>query len=613
MSNVPPPPPGFQLDASPSASAGAPAPPAGFVLDGPRAAAAPGAASAISQSGFGDQLYQGLKNVPLLGAVLQGRDAVASLLPRPQGAPGASPKQRYDAALAAARAKQYPNMTDAQWQAYSGKALAPYNSNDLLQQGGTLGFGDEIGAGVGALGSQLRQAATGQGQNFGDAFNTLSTLEQARRDYGREQQGTLGSVAETVGSLAAGGPASPLTTAVTGLRAALPPIAESAVSGFGNADGDLQNRGWGALTSGALAAGGGALVSGVGRAMNAGERAAAGRAGIEAAAAQAPTAATIKAQAQASYKAATDTGAVMSPSATSIFAHDLRSMAEADGLILPDGSLAEGYSRLGNALKFADSYAGKPMSMLQFQVLHKMVGKVAKSAQGDEAGLGSQMLGHLDGAVEALPKSAFVSGNGERAVDAWVKGQNTWARYKRTQAVETAIGNAQLAAGGFANGLRSEFRQMLKDPAQARYFAASEKAAMTDFVSGGSLQNVLLHLSSGNPLVVEILGHMVAGSGGALTAAVARSAGKHFLRGRADRAAETLAGQVRASVALPNGLQAPALPPQLTPQQLMALRFAGAAGSRAVPQVPDPRTLIPGGVWAQTPPQLPPSRWPQQL
>ncbi|MGN6103121.1 MAG: hypothetical protein ACTHOR_18430, partial [Devosia sp.] len=453
------------------------------------------------------------------------------------------------------------------------------------------------GAGVGALGSQLRQLS-GQpgGAGFGDAFSALEELEQARQELGRQQQGALGTAGEIVGGIGAGGLATSLAPSF-GLKALLPSVAEGAAYGFGSANGDLQNRGWGALTGGLVAGGIGAVAAGVGRAMNAGERAAATRAGLASQVAGAPSTAAIRAEAKAAYKLADTSGAVMSPSVTSLFSQDLKAMAQADGMILPDGALADGYSRLGNALKFADAFAGKPMTMPEFQTLHRMVQKVAQSGQGDESALGAHMLDHIESTFGQLPKSAFLTGDGQRAVTAWTEGQNIWARYKRTQFIDQALNNAGLAKGGFAAGLRSELASILKNPDQARYFPAAQQQAMRDFVKGGSVQNVLFQFTNSSPLAVEILGHMAGGPGGAVGAAAARFGLRQMQRARLDAAAEGLGGQVRASVALPNGWRPPVLPPALSPQAQMYLRQAGAVGAQQLPQLPDPRGIIPAGAF----------------
>jgi hypothetical protein len=184
-------------------------------------------------------------------------------------------QENYDAALGNVRKNEFPTMSDASFADYAKHELAPYSPTDLAQNQQMLGFGDEIGAGIGALGNQVRQWTGGGGPGFGPAYDDLSKLETARLALGRERGGALGAAAEFIGGMSSMSPARagveaavaagrPVSAAVTGqiarpvwqqavtTGATAAPI--GAVSGFGNADGDLGQRAKGAL-GGAVAAG----------------------------------------------------------------------------------------------------------------------------------------------------------------------------------------------------------------------------------------------------------------------------------------------------------------------------------------------------------------------
>lgn len=175
------------------------------------------------------------------------------------------PPSRYDQALEAVRRTQYPDMTDQQWSEYSQKFFAPHNFQDATQAAQTLGFGDEINAGVGAFGSQVRNWMGDESSpGFGDAFGTYLDLEQARRDEGREELGGMALAADVLGGFSGIGPArgaawgampinAPANTAqlMTGSVLAGAPFGFAA--GFGTADEDR-------LESGAIGAGIGAAA-----------------------------------------------------------------------------------------------------------------------------------------------------------------------------------------------------------------------------------------------------------------------------------------------------------------------------------------------------------------
>lgn len=114
----------------------------------------------------------------------------------------------YQQSLEAIRQSQFPDMTDQQWQEYSQKFLAPYDFQQTAQQTQTFGFGDEINAGVGAFGSQVRNWLGDQNApGFGEAYSQYEALERARRDVGREQLGPMAIAADVAGAFSGVGPA----------------------------------------------------------------------------------------------------------------------------------------------------------------------------------------------------------------------------------------------------------------------------------------------------------------------------------------------------------------------------------------------------------------------
>lgn len=176
---------------------------------------------------------------------------------------------RYNAALQAVRDTQFPEFTDEQWNDYSQKMFAPQDFQGIAQAGQLFGLTDEIGAGMGAFGSQVRnwlgdQSAPG----FGDAYGQYSELEQARRDLGKEQMGEAPALAAEIlggasifapttvaGSLAQSAvQPSRLKTVGTGL---LSGAAMGGLYGFGSAD---EERGAAAVQGGLVGGTVGALA-----------------------------------------------------------------------------------------------------------------------------------------------------------------------------------------------------------------------------------------------------------------------------------------------------------------------------------------------------------------
>lgn len=176
----------------------------------------------------------------------------------------ASNEERYQQALGNVRQSQFPDFTDEQWADYSSKILAPSDFNDATASAQLFGFGDEISAGMGALGSQVRQWIGGGGPGFGEAYGQYTELEQARRDLGREQMGEPAALAaEVLGGSTILGPARSVAGALVAPSAvAAPNRVKTALTGLGTGAGMGALYGFGATDGGVAERGGGALVGG---------------------------------------------------------------------------------------------------------------------------------------------------------------------------------------------------------------------------------------------------------------------------------------------------------------------------------------------------------------
>lgn len=188
-------------------------------------------------------------------------NAFARMQSQPQITKSELPKDNYAENLQKVRESQFPQMNDQQWAEYSQKFLAPYSLKDQAQNAQAFGFGDEIGAGMGALGSQVRQWTGGGGPGFGESYSDLKALEQSRRDVGAEKNGALGTAAEIVGGMSGFMPAATGVNAVAqsllrrGLQSGATGAAMGGVYGAGAADKDrLQAAAQGAAVGGALGA-----------------------------------------------------------------------------------------------------------------------------------------------------------------------------------------------------------------------------------------------------------------------------------------------------------------------------------------------------------------------
>lgn len=593
MSSLPPLPPGFQLDAAPAenpAAGGMPALPPGFVMDGPSQPT--GQQPQASQAPTQKALVLG----PNIGGVPLNLDKLPAIGPAlgmlGLGGPhiedvGADPQARYDAALAKVRAEQYPDMSDDAFKRYAEQNLGPYGLNELSAHGMLYGAADEIGAGIGALGSQLRKTFTGQGQDFGQAFGTLEELEQARRDLGRQQQGALGNATEIVSGIASMGPkwgrpgmavpATPSGFAQT-LKSGAQAAATGGAYGFGATDGDLGQRAVGAGAGAILSTAGAVAVPAAMRTVQGVARGAEQRAMTRQAVRSAPTAAEIKAGSKASYKAAESTGAIIDMPALQLLRKDIERVAQNEAIILPvSGKVAGGVPKAKAALKALREYTSAPMSMKAAQQLLKAFRRVA--ADPAESAVGMQMLERLDVFFDNLPAAAFSKGSGLDAIRHWTVAKTQWARFKRTDTIEQALNNARLNKGGLAAGLRSQFATILKSAKKRRGFSADDIRAMDAFVTTGNADDLMEFIGGHGAFGAALTGHAIGGPVGAAVGAAAHRFTRRAITSGQARRANDAAQVIRAQVALPNGL--PTLPPA-PPVPRIAAQFGSRAANPAL-------------------------------
>lgn len=296
-----------------------------------------------------------------------------------------------------------------------------------------------------------------------------------------------------------------------------------------------------------------------------------------------PKAAEIKTVAQAAYGQAK--GAQIAAEATPGLVSALRTVLDKEGLVRPDGKLASTFSQVRTAMKDADAYSGKPMTFEQFQRLEEALQSVAGSKTPGESRIGKMLLDEFDKYFEALPDTAFAKGAGATVKAGYAGGKENWALYKKLSRVEKAVSNAELAKGGFAEGLRAEFRAILKSDRKSLGFSPGELQMMRQFVMGGKLEAVTNWLSGFRGMVA---GGIAGGFIGAGATMAGGAAAKGLLSGGAKKTANQLRLSIAAGAGKPAGntLSLPDTSSIVGPAALGGVRAMGAgmgerAGSRA--------------------------------
>lgn len=285
-----------------------------------------------------------------------------------------------------------------------------------------------------------------------------------------------------------------------------------------------------------------------------------------------PTAAELKTVAQSSYDMAK--GSEISAAATPALVDNLNAVLAKEGLVRPDGKLASTFGEVRTAMKDATAYRGKAMTFEQFQRLEEALQKVAGSKTPGEARIGDLMLDEMDKYFAGLADDAFTKGSGSAAKEGYAGGKAGWAQYSKLKRVEQAMSKAERAKGGFAEGLRSQFRTILNSESKSRGFTKEELAMMDEYVKGGKLEAVTGWLSGLRGMVAGGLSGGVVGAVGVpLVGAAAKSLGA--------AGAKKTASQLRASIAQGSQRVAPPIPPKAPFKPTLAAPLANV-GTRAL-------------------------------
>lgn len=392
-------------------------------------------------------------------------------------------------------ARRQPKAPDNGWLKGAGEALA--DSNEGIKQGLTLGFGDELMAGLMTPVEMAAQGIRGDDISASDAYNTNLDRERGAFKQAQERSpvaSTVGNIAGgvmTAGGLSKGGVtllngAKP-TIASMGGRGAAEGAAYGAVQGFGSGEGGVKSRGAESLKGAAIGGvAGGAL--GAGGAIHAKKAANKTVATIE----------KLRADKNAAYAAVDQSGHRYSPK-------------EFDSLISTmNRRLQKEHAsplRHPKAASMMDDIAklsGQSPSLTELDQLRQVVSRdIAGAVDPAERRLGTIMIKEIDNFIATRPGNDLIN---------TARGLNT--RLANAEKLGMAMTKAERQAastgsgGNTENATRQKVRQILDNPKQARGFNKTELFAMEQFVKGGSIQNFMRLVGklspSGNGLMAAL-------------------------------------------------------------------------------------------------------------
>lgn len=401
-----------------------------------------------------------------------------------------------------------------------------------IAQGATLGFSDEILAGVAAPFRAAARAIVGKddGQGvldrLGAAFNLELENQRNLLDASQAQNPVASTVGEIAGGAVAGGG---LSRAGTTLLGASKPTATSLATrgagegaafagafGFGTGEGfeDRFDRAKSGAAAGAVTGG---VVGGV-----------AGRVATRKAQKTIQTVEKLKTARDGAYQAAEQAGEVVPQARLGAFAQRLSQNMQKRGINLGQ------HPKSAGALDAFVKNANQDMSLSNVDLLRRNFLDAAMSNDASEARLAGIMLNRLDEFIDTVPGGPL-----------WRDARKAHKQFRKSATVERLIERAKLRAeqfsnSGMDNALQTEFRQFVRNDKLLKGFTKAERAALDAVAKNGVTATVfrkigklapssgvmanmfgLLTASVNLPLAV---GFMVAGEAGKQTARAIRTA-----------------------------------------------------------------------------------------
>lgn len=199
----------------------------------------------------------------------------------------------------------------------------------------------------------------------------------------------------------------------------------------------------------------------------------------------APTLDQIKAQKTELYNAVDNSGVTIKQESLDLFSNRVIASMQKNGLN------RRIHPKTTAAIKEMQALTQQPMTLTEMDTLRKVAQAAGKSLESDGK-MGQTLVGKIDEYLDALSPSAMQGGS--NPITALKQARSLHSRQMKIEMVDKAILDAQQAASGFENGLRGEFRSILKSPKKSRGLSGEEKEAMSKIVQGGKAENIAKHL-----------------------------------------------------------------------------------------------------------------------
>jgi hypothetical protein len=361
-------------------------------------------------------------------------------------------------------------------------------ATDAAISGATGGFSDELSAAARAPVDMLAR-----GEGYDEAYQHNLAAERDRLAQYRKASPVASTAAEVAGSLAM--PLGKAGAIKTGL-------AQGALFGAGNSEGDLTQRASDAAVGSAVSGALGGAISGVAR-----------LAGGKAPSA-APSIAELKNEAKKGYRSEAVRDLEIAPQSVANAATSIRAKLDAEGFDEIIGTKAHGIlKRLENVPD------GAKVTGLNLHSFQKTLGKAAGSMDPQEKAAASMALREFNDFLENVPSGSVLKGSADDFVNTMREANANYSRAMQAGNIDQKVIQAETRAAAansgmnVANTIRQRMADVKLNPKQSRGMHPDDVAAAGAIAEG---------TTGGN--LVRKLGNM-AGGGGGMGTLVAGAAG----------------------------------------------------------------------------------------
>jgi len=134
-----------------------------------------------------------------------------------------------------------------------------------------------------------------------------------------------------------------------------------------------------------------------------------------------------------------------------------------------------------------------PMTLQEFEILREVAHSGKDALKPRDRMISGKIVDMMDDFLDTSGADILRTSKGKFPKDLSEKfgvARNLWGRARRSEMLELAFENADLAAAGFEEGLIAEFRSILKSQKKKKFFNADEKSAMQEVVNGNKKINL---------------------------------------------------------------------------------------------------------------------------